>query len=113
MFKGQKIKLSKKNVKIYLFFSLLVALFIIFTRININSTEQFDSVNKDNIDDPFIIQLKNSGMYDLNFIHVDNNWSDTADNENWCFFDGNSYIIENVTIDASGSNYGILISQLN
>ena len=51
---------------------------------------------------------KNSGFWTLNSIHVDNNWSATADLD-WCSGDGswsNPYVIENVTIDASSSPTG-------
>jgi parallel beta-helix repeat protein len=44
------------------------------------------------------------------FIHIDgsnpNNWTWTAGNYSWCYFDNGYYIIENVTIDASSSPTG-------
>jgi len=58
----------------------------------------------DNLENPKI-----SGYWTLNFIHIDGNWSDTADTYIWCNGNGswnNPYIIENVTIDASGSPTG-------
>lgn len=45
----------------------------------------------------------------LNYIHIDDNWSDIALNYGWCNGNGswnNPYIIENVTIDVSGSPTG-------
>jgi len=64
------------------------------------------------------INLKNpkkSGDWNLQFIHIDGNWSHTVGNYTWCSGDGswsNPYIIENVTIDASSSptGSGILIN---
>ncbi|MFX1498014.1 MAG: nitrous oxide reductase family maturation protein NosD [Promethearchaeota archaeon] len=60
-------------------------------------------------------RVKVSGSYIEPFIHVDNNWSETAVTYDWCSGDGswgNPYIIENVTIDAgtSPTGSGILIS---
>ncbi|MFX1385474.1 MAG: nitrous oxide reductase family maturation protein NosD [Promethearchaeota archaeon] len=61
------------------------------------------------------VQPKSSGYWTTNFIHVDENWSKTVTDYNWCSGNGtwnNPYIIENVTIDASTSptGNGILIS---
>lgn len=58
---------------------------------------------------------KKSGDWNLQFIHIDGNWSHTVGNYTWCSGDGswtNPYIIENVTIDASSSptRSGILIN---
>ncbi len=58
---------------------------------------------------------KSSGYWTMNFIHIDDNWSATATTYDWCSGDGswsNPYIIENVTINASGSptGSGILIN---
>ena len=53
---------------------------------------------------------KQSAGYIESFIHVDgsdpNNWTWTAGNYSWCYFDNGYYIIENVTIDASSSPTG-------
>ena len=59
--------------------------------------------------------LKRSSYWNLNFIHIDNNWSATADSYDWCSGDGSwssPYRIENVSIDASSSptGNGILIN---
>jgi parallel beta-helix repeat protein len=56
-----------------------------------------------------------SADYIVSFIHIDgsitNNWSDTLA-EPWCSFINGRYVIENVTIDATGSDrgYGILVN---
>ncbi len=53
--------------------------------------------------------LRISGFWTTNFIHIDGNWTETADDNLWCSGDGswnNPYIIENVTIDASTSPTG-------
>ena len=53
--------------------------------------------------------LKKSGYWTTNFIHIDGNWSHTTGNYTWCSGDGswsNPYTIENITIDASGSPTG-------
>ncbi|MFX1476980.1 MAG: nitrous oxide reductase family maturation protein NosD [Promethearchaeota archaeon] len=50
-----------------------------------------------------------AGYWTRNFIHIDNNWSDTALTYEWCSGDGSwsaPYVIENVTIDASTSPTG-------
>ncbi|MFW9948435.1 MAG: right-handed parallel beta-helix repeat-containing protein [Candidatus Odinarchaeota archaeon] len=56
-----------------------------------------------------LINPKLSGYWELNFIHIDENWSSTAGTYQWCNGDGswnNPYTIENVTIDASSSPTG-------
>ncbi len=57
---------------------------------------------------------KTSGAYNLDFIHIDGNWS-AAEAELWCYKQNGVYIIENVTIDATNSpiNSGILINNSN
>ena len=61
------------------------------------------------------ITPRSSAGYILPFIHVDGNiagnWTGTL-SEPWCSFENGMYVIENVTIDATGSNrgYGILIN---
>jgi parallel beta-helix repeat protein len=61
------------------------------------------------------IHLKSSGGYNVPFIHIDGsiayNWTDTLA-EPWCYNENGIYVIENVTIDATGSQrgYGILIN---
>ena len=54
---------------------------------------------------------KQSAGFDVSFIHVDGNWTDTTSYD-WCYFESGYYIIENVTIDASNSptGSGILIN---
>jgi len=64
-------------------------------------------------DESNLKKLKTSGGYFESFIHIDgsipDNWSDTTITYDWCSGDGswsNPYIIENVTIDATGSPTG-------
>ncbi len=60
-------------------------------------------------DETNLKNLKNSGYWTTNFIHVDGNWSNTEGSYSWCSGDGswnNPYTIENVTIDASTSPTG-------
>ena len=69
----------------------------------INNTVNFRDDQKTNLE-----TLKQSNG--LTFIHVDgsnpNNWTWTAGNYSWCYFDNGYYIIENVTMDASSSPTG-------
>ena len=53
------------------------------------------------------IIINTSGSYEETYIHVDNNWTLT-EAKSWCYKLGNTYYIENVSID-SGANSGILI----
>ena len=75
----------------------------------INNTVNFNVDQKTNLENP----KPSNG---LTFIHIDgsnpNNWTWTAGNYSWCYFDNGYYIIENVTIDANGSptGSGILIN---
>lgn len=52
--------------------------------------------------------LKTSGYWNPPYIHIDNNWSQSANDLPWVQAGdgspGNPYIIENVTIDAGGKN---------
>ena len=54
---------------------------------------------------------KQSGGYTEPFIHIDasnpNNWTWTAGNYSWCYFDNGYYIIENVTIDATVNDFDV------
>ena len=89
--------------------AVLLVLGLAFTLI---ATYNFTSSNKDitNSNTP-----RSSAGYILPYIHIDgsiaNNWTDTL-TEPWCSFVDGIYVIENVTIDATGSNrgYGILIN---
>ena len=62
------------------------------------------------------INLKSSKSWsNLTFIHIDDSgasgngtWS-WAEGESWCSKIANVYVIENVTIDATGNSFGILI----
>ncbi|MFX0042912.1 MAG: right-handed parallel beta-helix repeat-containing protein, partial [Candidatus Hodarchaeota archaeon] len=59
--------------------------------------------------EPNLKHLKKSGYWILSFIHIDGNWSHTAEDYTWCNGNGswgNPYTIENVIIDASGSPTG-------
>jgi len=55
---------------------------------------------------------KQSVGYTKSFIHVDGNWTETADDNLWCYGLGTwqePYVIENVTVDCGGTGSGILI----
>jgi len=76
--------------------------------------------NLNNENNTSSINPKSSGAYIESFIHIDgsipNNWSWTAGNYSWCSGDGtwnNPYMIENVTIDGSGREFGIKICNSN
>ena len=76
----------------------------------INNNINFSDTQKTTVINP-----KSSGGYNLSFIHIDGsisgNWTATA-GETWCNIVNGKYVIENVTIDASGSpiGSGILIN---
>ncbi|MFX1385220.1 MAG: hypothetical protein ACFFBP_22630, partial [Promethearchaeota archaeon] len=55
---------------------------------------------------------KKAGYWPENFLHVNNNWTLTNNTYNWCSGKGTQedpYIINDVIIDAGGTNIGILI----
>ena len=58
---------------------------------------------------------KISDYWNLEYIRIDNNWSHTAGNYTWCFKENGFYVIENVTIDATGApnNIGLEIRNSN
>ncbi|MFX1398817.1 MAG: NosD domain-containing protein, partial [Promethearchaeota archaeon] len=63
------------------------------------------------IDDISNINIKNSPYWTITPIQI-TNWTEAAIINSWCSFDSQEgkFVIENVTIDATGSNYGILIN---
>ncbi len=83
------------------------------------------SDHQEHIDDYVVIHEdtnlkspKKSDTYTETFIHVDEtnnnlNWSYTAANNDWCYYENGHYIIENVTLTAVGSGSGILIENSN
>ncbi|MFX1420623.1 MAG: nitrous oxide reductase family maturation protein NosD [Promethearchaeota archaeon] len=78
----------------------------------INNNLNFSQDQKIRLDN-----LKESGSYVVSFIHINGNWSATTSYD-WCYGEGTwqePYVIENVTIDASGSpiGYGIYIQDSN
>ncbi|MFX1392928.1 MAG: nitrous oxide reductase family maturation protein NosD [Promethearchaeota archaeon] len=98
--------------------SIILTLGILFTLITINSNDIINEQNNKNesevIQDEFPLKIpKKSGAYTESFIHIDgsisNNWSDTADTYDWCYYENGYYIIENVTIDAGGTGSGMFI----
>ena len=98
-------KTKTKNFAILLILGLVFPLLLNF---NLNITSG-DNINS--------IKPKSSGGYIETFIHIDgsipNNWSDTASTYDWCSGDGswnNPYIIEDVTIDGTGREFGIFIT---
>lgn len=77
-----------------------------FMQINISSNKTNENLKLNTVNDKK--NLKNSGYWNPPFIHIDNNWSDSAAALPWVQggdgSSGNPYIIENVTIDAGGNN---------
>ena len=57
--------------------------------------------------------LRSAGYWELNYIHISNNWSQTAALYDWCSGDGswsNPYLIQNVTIDGNETRHCLLIN---
>jgi len=57
-------------------------------------------------------QIKQAIYWELNYIHINNNWSETASMYDWCTGFGTlekPYIIENITITLVSSESGIVI----
>jgi len=107
-----RFKLLKNKSEIIL--SLVIGILLvqsIFMQSWVKIEEDF---NRENGKDEY---LKVSGHWVLPYtIHVDNNWSATESNYDWCSGGGtigNPYIIENVTIDAQNSGSGIYIENTN
>jgi parallel beta-helix repeat protein len=77
---------------------------------NIGSYKTHENLQSDDGNNK--IYLKNSGYWNPPYIHIDNNWSDSANDLPWVQggdgSPGNPYIIENVTIDAGGKNIGAI-----
>lgn len=56
--------------------------------------------------------LKQAAYWELNYININNNWSETASTYEWCSGSGtleNPYIIENITITLGSSEFGIKV----
>lgn len=88
---------SKLKKIIILFIGLVIAL-------SLNNTLIDNKGAQNELDIP-----KQSAGYLESFIHVDGNWTDTANDNDWCYGQGTwqePYVIENVTIDASSSPTG-------
>ncbi|MFX1259036.1 MAG: hypothetical protein ACFFAN_14350 [Promethearchaeota archaeon] len=81
--------------------------------VNVNNIGELEEHRKDfKLRSKDVIEERayRSGSYPLTFIHVDNNWTKTKDNNLWCYgagIEGNPYVIENVSI--SGGRAGICI----
>lgn len=91
-------KIKRKQLIILLIIGLIFPL-IINNNSNLRDEQKSNTIN-----------LKSSGGYTESFIHIDGtnpkNWSWTAGNNSWCYFNSGFYFIENVTIDASNSPIG-------
>jgi len=88
---------SKLKKIIILFMGLLIAF-------SLNNTLIDNKGAQNEFDIPKI-----SAGYSESFIHVDGNWTDTKNDNDWCIGSGTwqePYVIENVTIDASSSPTG-------
>jgi len=99
---------SKKKIRIiyYLILTVLLSMTPMFMLINISSYKTNENLQPDAGNDKNY--LKNSGYWNPPYIHIDNNWSDSANDLPWVQggdgSPGNPYIIENVTIDAGSKN---------
>lgn len=99
---------SKKKIRIiyYLFLTVLLSMTPIFMLINISSYKINENLQPDAGNDKSY--LEKSGYWNPPYIHIDNNWSDSANDLPWVQggdgSPGNPYIIENVTIDAGSKN---------
>ena len=104
----------KKKSELKLLILILGILFALSTINNYNFSDDQENI-KCIVEIQEVIDLKhpkNSGAYFESFIHIDGNWSD-AIGKGWFSGDGswgNPYTIENISIDAGGGTYGILIN---
>ncbi|MFX1399468.1 MAG: NosD domain-containing protein [Promethearchaeota archaeon] len=100
---------SKQKAKIII--AVLGIVFAMSAISNYNFSDDQDNNNDGGVeiqDDISLKRPRKSGTYTESFIHIDGNWSD-ADGKGWFSGDGsfgNPYVIENVTIDATGSPTG-------
>ena len=87
--------MTKNNSK-RRFLTILLIFFIVSELVSLNL------INTVRVEEP---SIKTADSWVISFIHVDDNWTATESNYNWCTgagTSGNPYIIENVTIDAVG-----------
>jgi len=112
---------SRTKKRTFTFITILFGMFFILPILmqnNVNVNEISDENTLKTID---IVNPKNAGFWNKNQIIIDDldpskNWSYTNLTYAWCNGGGtwnNPYIIENVTINANGYNYGILINNSN
>jgi len=103
---------KKKIVLLVTFLGIFMLTALISFQSNANSVNQYansvinDDTNMDNI-------RKSDYWPDLTSIHIDANWTYTVGNYSWCSGSGtwnDPFLIENVTVDAGGTNHGILIN---
>ncbi len=113
-------KSKQKAMKTLLVLGIIFAISTIST-INLTLSTHNLSNYQENIDNKVEIRdeisekrPKNSGSWTETFIHIDgsipNNWSLTNSTYDWCYFEDGYYIIENVTVDATGRDSGIFIN---
>ena len=100
----------RKNSKIKIMIIVLGVLFALSTisSFNISDDPEINDKGIEIRDEMNLKSPKKSGYWTLDFIHIDDNWTDAL-LEDWCNGDGswgNPYVIENVTIDASSSPTG-------
>ena len=101
-------RVNLRKIRIIYYFILFGLLFLtpVFMEINIilnkNNEDLQPDAEKDNN------YLKSAGYWNPPYIHIDNNWSQSANDLPWVQggdgSPGNPYIIENVTIDAGAKN---------
>ena len=88
---------STKIISIsFVIISLLIC--ISFTSIAFNNIVDYKPNKKSPQPIRIYNELRCSSSWNLSNIYINNNWSDTANDNDWCNFKNGFYIIENVTI---------------
>lgn len=92
-------KRKKQIIHLLILFFILIIIGYLGKNLNINYKEIVESKEHKN--------LRTSGYWVLDFIHVDGNWTATNSTYDWCSGSGtllDPYVIENVTIESSSSS---------
>ncbi len=107
-------RILEKKIKFKI--KICVVIGFLITAINLSNVIDLSAPNNKIKLESIINDLKNpnqSSPWEVDYIHIDNNWSDAADSFNWIQGGDGSlsdpYIIENVKIDAQGTGSGIIV----